>query len=128
MSSAALLASPPSGIFPDWIPADQFLPNTPRIVLATDGEGIFTAVCETGADRCFTDHVEWFNASTDDGFDSVIIAWMEAPLPPDHANAAPAPAPAYNPECDADGAPRPDEERPYWLARAVLSPSPSVAS
>ena len=79
----ALLSATPTGIFPDWIPADQFVPNTPRIVLASDGEAIFTAVCETGNKRPFTDHIEWFNAATDDAFDSHIIAWMECPTPPE---------------------------------------------
>jgi hypothetical protein len=79
----ALLSATPTGTWPDWIPADQFAPSTTRIVLATDGEGVFTAVCETGAQRPFTDHIEWFNAETEDAFDSHIIAWMECPTPPE---------------------------------------------
>lgn len=128
MSSAALLASTPTGIFPDWIPADQFLPNTPRIVLATDGEGIFTAVYETFPDWPSGTRSEWFDATTEESFDSIIIAWMECPATPDHATPAPDPVPAYNPECDADGAPRPAEERPSWLDCTCLAICPPVAA
>ena len=84
MSSHALLPLTPTGIFPAWIPAAEFAPSTPRVVLATDGEAVFTAIYEIFPDWPSGTPPEWFNATTEESFDAVITAWMECPLPPDH--------------------------------------------
>ena len=52
----------------------MFVPNNPRCVLATDGEEHFMA--------CYHED-KWWNVHTDEEIDSVIIAWMELPEPPE---------------------------------------------
>ena len=65
-----------TGIFPALIPAAQFVPDSPRCVLVTDGEGWFVAVYE---EEWPGGPAEWEDAATEDIFDSVILGWMELP-------------------------------------------------
>lgn len=53
------------------------LPDTPRLVLAADGETYFIAVVDRQHSRPM-----WVDAMTDEEIDSVIIAWSELPVFP----------------------------------------------
>ena len=53
------------------------LPDTPRLVLAADGEVYFIAVLDREHSR-----LVWVDATTDEEIDSVIIAWSELPVFP----------------------------------------------
>lgn len=75
----APISHTPTGIYPAWIPADQFTPDTPRLVLCTDGEGTFIGVYEASPYL----PGEWINAATEDPFDSIITHWMECPPAPE---------------------------------------------
>jgi hypothetical protein len=57
-----------------WQPTSQWFPDTPRCVLATDGESHFVA--------CFYGQV-WFEAFSDTEIDSHITHWMELPAMPE---------------------------------------------
>jgi hypothetical protein len=58
-----------------WTRAADFLPDTPRCVLATDTESHFVAIWHEGV---------WSNAATDEEIDSVVTHWQELPeLPED---------------------------------------------
>jgi len=69
-----------------WLEAEEFLPKTPRVVLATDGEGVWTAVYDPGLARAMAESgvIEnaWTDAQTEEPFDSVITHWRECPEPP----------------------------------------------
>lgn len=56
----------------DWQPASDWQPDTPRCVLAWDGDTHYIAVFESGA---------WHNAHLDEEIDSVITHWCELPEP-----------------------------------------------
>jgi hypothetical protein len=71
-----LIANTPTGIFPAWIPAAEFVPNNLRLVLASDEECIFIAYYAQGGTAL--DGV-WCDAHTEESFDSVITKWMECP-------------------------------------------------
>jgi len=66
---------PEVGFFPLLIPAARYVPNTPRCVLATDGEGWFVATFEDRSHRYF----EWVNASTEEVIENVVLGWVELP-------------------------------------------------
>lgn len=76
-----LVAHCPSGIFPAWHDCQIALPNTPRIVIATDNDGTYMAVYE--ADPHLPANT-WNCAATGDEFDSIITHWMECPDPPEN--------------------------------------------
>lgn len=59
----------------EWWTAEQ-PPNNARLVIATDLEGQFMAIYELG---------QWFNAETDEPFDSVITHWTERLQLPDES-------------------------------------------
>ena len=58
---------------PEWVLCSHEFPGSPRVVIATDGDGQWMAVYEAG---------RWINAETEDEFDSVILAWTEQLTPP----------------------------------------------
>lgn len=73
-----------------WTRAADFLPDTPRCVMATDGECHFVAVFETmtrpgrGKEIGNSPQGTWFEAHTAEEIDSVITHWQELPeLPED---------------------------------------------
>jgi hypothetical protein len=82
----AILTPPcPTGIYPAWIPTAEAVPDTPRCVIVTDGEGTWIG--------CYNDSGEedlggyWESAETEECFDSHITHWMELPTtfpPPSH--------------------------------------------
>jgi hypothetical protein len=69
-----------TGIFPGWLPVEAALPDSPRCVLCTDGDGVWVG--------CYQESGEpelggfWEDAQLEDCFDSVITHWMELPEPP----------------------------------------------
>jgi len=69
-----------------WLQAWEFLPKTPRVVLATDGEGVYTAVYDPqmaiGVEESGVLVDAWTDAQTEEPFDSVITHWRECPEPP----------------------------------------------
>jgi len=77
MDSPILTPNCPTGIFPAWIPVQDALPNTCRCVLATDGEGCWIGCCSFDLNHPLG---YWEEASTEEPFDSCILAWMELPL------------------------------------------------
>lgn len=54
----------------DWQDCTECLPNTPRVVLATDSETHYLAIYEHGT---------WVEAATSDEIDYHITHWMELP-------------------------------------------------
>lgn len=58
---------------PEWVLCSHECPGSPRVVIATDGDGQWMAVYEDG---------RWINAETEAEFDSVILAWTEQLTPP----------------------------------------------
>jgi len=59
---------------PKWVDASKWSPMGPHTVLATDLEGIFTAVLQDGV---------WRSAETEEEIDSVVTHWMELPELPE---------------------------------------------
>lgn len=58
-----------------WQAADTYLPDSPRVVLAFDGETTWTAIYQNG---------RWFNAQAEDEeLDVHITHWQEMPEPPE---------------------------------------------
>lgn len=69
----------PTGFYPEWIPANEAVPDSCRCVLVTYGDGTWVG--------CYSEvlpdgEYRWEDAQTEDEFDSVITHWMELPLPP----------------------------------------------
>jgi len=69
-----------------WLEALDFLPKTTRVVLASDGEGVWTAVYDPGQAMALEESGvigdAWVDAQTEEPFDSVITHWRECPEPP----------------------------------------------
>jgi hypothetical protein len=79
MSKPFLTPHCPTGLWPEWIPVTEVLPDSPRCVIVSDGEGIHIGCCEM-----WEPGGDWANAETGDPFDSQITHWMELPPTPDN--------------------------------------------
>ena len=71
-----------TGIFPGWISSSKALPDSPRCVLCTDGEGIWIGCFNESGVTGLNGY--WEDVQLEECFDSVITHWMEMPPVPDN--------------------------------------------